>query len=53
MEHHDVIAECGRFSLFERACRDEAVSLTNMRFTPISGNCRVLEIVYFCLCPGN
>lgn len=38
MEHHDVVAECGRFSLLERSNRDEAgVPLANMRFTPISG----------------
>ncbi|XP_008215253.1 hamartin isoform X2 [Nasonia vitripennis] len=37
MEHHDVVAECGRFSLLERSNRDEAgVPIANMRFTPIS-----------------
>lgn len=44
MEHHDIIAECSRFSLFERACRDEAAPLANMRFTPISGKCYSIKI---------
>lgn len=47
MEHHDVIAECGRFSLFERACRDEAVPLSSMRFTPISGSYFLIHLYIF------
>ncbi|XP_014230737.1 hamartin [Trichogramma pretiosum] len=36
MEHHDVVAECSRFSLLDKISRDETVSLANMRFTPVS-----------------
>ncbi|KAJ8668700.1 hypothetical protein QAD02_010363 [Eretmocerus hayati] len=36
MEHHDILAECSKFSLYEPSNRDEAIPFTNMRFTPIS-----------------
>lgn len=40
MEHHDVVAECGRFSVSEKSNRDEAVMFyPNSRFTPISDSC--------------
>lgn len=35
MEHHDVIAECGRFTLDK--CREEVFRTTNSRSTPPLG----------------
>ncbi|XP_011495436.1 PREDICTED: hamartin [Ceratosolen solmsi marchali] len=35
MEHHDVVAECGRFSLLERSSREEPMLFGNLRYTPV------------------
>lgn len=35
MEHHDIIAECDRFTLDK--CREEVFGVTNSRFTPPLG----------------
>lgn len=35
MEHHDIMAECGRFTLDR--CREEILGVVNSRYTPPLG----------------
>lgn len=35
MEHHDIVIECGRFTLDK--CREEILSVVNFRYTPPLG----------------